>query len=146
MGGKAVAYMMYNPQLETFLRVADAGSFNKAAERLYLSPPSVMKQVNALEKHLQLTLLERDSLVMTKRSKKAKSGFTEVDLIPLIARASVEERRDTIALDLVLRAQNPGLNPELIRAAFCQAYPDLTPDFVTFHRREVLDGEGKAFR
>lgn len=23
---------MYNPQLETFLRVADAGSFNKAAE------------------------------------------------------------------------------------------------------------------
>ena len=30
---------------------------------------------------------------MTKRSKKAKSGFTEVDLIPLIARASVEERR-----------------------------------------------------
>lgn len=25
---------MYNPQLETFLRVADAGSFNKAAEDL----------------------------------------------------------------------------------------------------------------
>ena len=48
-------------------------------------------------------LLERDSLVMTKRSKKAKSGFTQVDLIPLVARASVEERRDTIALDLVLR-------------------------------------------
>ena len=23
---------MYNPQLETFIRVADAGSFNKAAE------------------------------------------------------------------------------------------------------------------
>ena len=61
MGREAAARMMYNPQLETFLRVADAGSFNKAAERLYLSPPSVMKQVNALEKHLQLTLLERDS-------------------------------------------------------------------------------------
>lgn len=25
---------MYNPQLETFIRVADAGSFNKAAEEL----------------------------------------------------------------------------------------------------------------
>ena len=35
-------------------------------------------------------LLARDCLVMTKRSKKAKSGFTEVDLIPLIARATVE--------------------------------------------------------
>lgn len=26
---------MYNPQLETFIRVADAGSFNKAAELYY---------------------------------------------------------------------------------------------------------------
>lgn len=29
---------MYNPQLETFLKVADCGSFNKAAEELYISP------------------------------------------------------------------------------------------------------------
>lgn len=29
---------MYNPQLETFLRVADAGSFNKAAEESYITP------------------------------------------------------------------------------------------------------------
>lgn len=52
---------MFNPQLTAFVCAADCGSFNKAAERLYLSPPSVMKQVNALEEHLQLTLLERDS-------------------------------------------------------------------------------------
>ena len=85
-------------------------------------------------------LLERDSLVMTKRSKKAKSGFTEGDLIPLIARASVEERRDTIALDLVLKAQNPGLNPELVVAAVREHCPDASPDFVSIHRRAVLDG------
>ena len=85
-------------------------------------------------------LLERDSLVMTKRSKKAKSGFSEVDLIPLIARASVEERRDTIALDLVLKAQNPGLNPELVVAAVREHCPDASPDFVSIHRRAVLDG------
>ena len=35
--------MMYNPQLETFLRVADAGSFNKAAEELFITPPAVIK-------------------------------------------------------------------------------------------------------
>ena len=86
-------------------------------------------------------LLARDSLLMTKRSKKAKSGFTEVDLIPLIARATVEERRDTIALDLVLRAQNPGLNPELVVAAIRGHCPDAAPDFVIFHRRAVLDGQ-----
>lgn len=34
---------MYNPQLDTFLCVAEAGSFNKAAEKLYISPPAVIK-------------------------------------------------------------------------------------------------------
>lgn len=50
---------MFNPQLTVFVRVADLGSFNKAAETLYISPTAVMKQVNALEKHLELTLFVR---------------------------------------------------------------------------------------
>lgn len=50
---------MFNPQLTVFVRVADLGSFNKAAEALYISPTAVMKQVNALEKHLDLTLFVR---------------------------------------------------------------------------------------
>ena len=91
-------------------------------------------------------LLRRDSLVIQKKSNKSKKGYTEVDLIPLIRSFNLECQSDTLTLDAVVQAQNPGLNPELIRAAFCQSYPDLTPDFVTFHRREVLDGEGKAFR
>lgn len=91
-------------------------------------------------------LLHRDSLVVEKKSNKAKSGFTQVDLIPLIRGWNLESQSDTLTLDVVARALNPGLNPELIRAAFCQAYPQFTPDFVTFHRREVLDEEGKVFR
>ena len=85
------------------------------------------------------SLLERESLLMEKKSKKAKSGKVEVDLIPLIARATVEERRDTIALDLILRAQNPGLNPDLIVAAIRTYCPDAAPDYAVFHRRAVLD-------
>lgn len=50
---------MYNPQLETFLRVADAGSFIKAAEELYISPPAVIKQINLLEAALDLKLFIR---------------------------------------------------------------------------------------
>ena len=86
-------------------------------------------------------LLDRESLVVIKKSKKAKSGQVEVDLIPLIARATVEERRDTIGLDLVLRAQNPGLNPELIVKAIREHCPEAAPDFVSFHRRAVLDAQ-----
>ena len=59
---------MYNPQLETFLCVAEAGSFNRAAERLYISPPAVIKQINLLEENLDLQLFVRThrGLVLTK--------------------------------------------------------------------------------
>lgn len=52
---------MFNSQLTAFVCVADSGSFNKAAEKLFISSTAVMKQINALEKHLDLKLLERTS-------------------------------------------------------------------------------------
>lgn len=91
-------------------------------------------------------LLGRESLVVEKKSNKSKKGYTEVDLIPLIREWNVECQSDTMTLSMVVSAQNPGLNPELIRAAFCREFPQFTPQFVTFHRREVLDGEGNPFR
>ena len=59
---------MYNPQLDTFLCVAEAGSFNKAAEKLYISPPAVIKQINLLEENMDLQLFVRThrGLVLTK--------------------------------------------------------------------------------
>lgn len=51
--------MMYNPQLETFLCVVDSGSFSKAAEKLFVSAPAVIKQINSLESSLGLQLFER---------------------------------------------------------------------------------------
>lgn len=50
---------MYNPQLKTFLQVADAGSFSKAAAQQYITAPALIKQINLLEKHLGATLFER---------------------------------------------------------------------------------------
>lgn len=59
---------MYNPQLDTFLCVAEAGSFNKAAEQLYISPPAVIKQINLLEESLGVELFVRShrGLTLTK--------------------------------------------------------------------------------
>ena len=50
---------MYNRTLDTFIAVADCGSFTKAAEKLYISPTAVMKQINTLENQLDLKLIER---------------------------------------------------------------------------------------
>ena len=52
---------MYHPLLDTFITVVNCGSFSKAAEHLYISPTAVMKQMNALESHLNLKLIERTS-------------------------------------------------------------------------------------
>ncbi len=59
---------MYNPQLETFLCVVESGSFNRASEKLYISPPAVIKQINLLEESLNLQLFVRThrGLVLTK--------------------------------------------------------------------------------
>jgi len=50
---------MYNRQLETFLKVAEAGSFSKAAEQLYISPTAVIKQIKLLEEDLGFELFIR---------------------------------------------------------------------------------------
>ncbi len=50
---------MLNGQLETFIKTAESGSFTKAAELLFLTPTAVMKQINALERQISVTLFER---------------------------------------------------------------------------------------
>ncbi len=62
---------MYNPQVETCLCVAEGGSCNKAAEKLYISPPAVIKQINLLEESLDLQLFVRThrGLLLTEAGK-----------------------------------------------------------------------------
>lgn len=50
---------MYNRQLSTFLKVAEKGSFNQAAELLYVSPSAVIQQINSLERDLGVALFQR---------------------------------------------------------------------------------------
>lgn len=50
---------MLDTEIKTFIAVADTGSFNKAADTLFLSPTAVMKQITQLESRLGLTLFTR---------------------------------------------------------------------------------------
>ena len=50
---------MYSHQLDTFIRAADAGSFSKAAEELFISSTAVMKQIDHLEASLGVPLFDR---------------------------------------------------------------------------------------
>lgn len=46
-------------QLETFTKVVQEGSFSKAAEKLYVSPTAIIKQINILEDEIGTLLLKR---------------------------------------------------------------------------------------
>lgn len=63
---------MYNPLLLTFIYVVETGSFSKAAKELYITPASVMKQMNALENQLDIKLIERThrGIQLTKNGEK----------------------------------------------------------------------------
>lgn len=50
---------MYNSQIETFIAVAESGSFSKAAEAFFISPTAIMKQINTLEERLGISLFKR---------------------------------------------------------------------------------------
>jgi DNA-binding transcriptional LysR family regulator len=50
---------MVNDLLNAFIQVIDAGSFSKAAEKLYLSSTALMKQMNVLEAQIGVQLLIR---------------------------------------------------------------------------------------
>ena len=56
-----------------------------------------------------------------------------------------EGRRDALTLNAVLRAQNPGLNPALILEAIGRECPQAAPDYVSYHRKRVLDQEFQPY-
>ena len=52
-------------QLEAFIRVADSGSFSKAAKELYLTQPTVSAHISSLEKELNVRLFIRNTKEVT---------------------------------------------------------------------------------
>ncbi|MDE5777570.1 MAG: LysR family transcriptional regulator [Lachnospiraceae bacterium] len=50
---------MLHPQIDTFLIVAEEGTFSKASEKMFLSKVSIMKQIDALENRIEIKLFDR---------------------------------------------------------------------------------------
>lgn len=86
---------MYNPQLETFIRVADAGSFNKAAMKSFITPTAVVKQINLLEEKLGVSLFERThrGLLLTDAG---KSMYQDAKYIIQYCKDSVNRAKNAV--------------------------------------------------
>ena len=102
---------MYNPRLDTFLRVADAGSFNKAAEELYITSTAVIKQINLLEAELSVKLFERThrGIHLTKAG---KSLYQDTKYIIQYCRDSVTRAKNAMQEDTnIIRIGSSPMTP-----------------------------------
>ena len=143
---------MYNPQLETFLRVADAGSFNKAAEEAYITPTAVIKQINLLETSLDVKLFERThrGLILTKAG---KSLYQDTKYIIQYCKDSVTRAKNAMQEDnAVIRIGTSPMTPaQLLMQIWPQIQeqcPDLKFQIVPYENtpenaREILANLGK---
>ncbi|MCD8097381.1 MAG: LysR family transcriptional regulator [Lachnospiraceae bacterium] len=119
---------MYNPQLETFVRVADAGSFNKAAEESYITPTAVIKQINLLESSLNVKLFERThrGLALTKAG---KSLYRDSKYIIQYCKDSVTRAKNAMQEDInVIRLGSSPTTPVQILMQFWPEIQKRCPD------------------
>ena len=143
---------MYNPQLETFLKVADCGSFNKAAEELYISPPAVIKQVNLLEASLNLQLFIRThrGLILTEAG---KSLYPDAKYIIQYCCESVNRARNAMQKEeSVIRIGTSPMTPGKFLMDMWSSIHEICPDIkfqlVPFdntpeNAREILKNLGR---
>jgi len=76
--------------------------------------------------------------------KKTKRGVSEIDLAPLISDVSFSAG-DELTVRIKASAQNPSINPDNILSALAGADNSLIPDFNSFCRIEILDGDMRKF-
>lgn len=83
---------MYNSQLDTFIQVADEGSFSKAAQNMFISPTAVIKQINRLEADLGFNLFDRNhqGVVLTESG---RSLYKDARYMIKYAKASIDRAK-----------------------------------------------------
>lgn len=143
---------MYNPQLETFLKVADAGSFNKATEEMYITPTAIIKQINLLGSALEVKLFDRTHRGLT-LTNAGKSLYQDAKYIIRYCEDSVTRARNAMQSDSnVIRIGTSPMTPAqlLVRLwSKIQIYcPDLKFELIPFENtpenaREILGNLGK---
>lgn len=117
---------MYNPILNTFITVIDCGSFTKAAEQLNISTTAIMKQMNTLEKHLNLKLIDRTPTGVN-YTQAGKIIYRDAKFIIDYSKKSITEATAAASDDgAIFRAGTSRFAPA---RAFMDLWYQVSPDF-----------------
>lgn len=127
---------MLDRHLEAFIVTVEAGSFSSASDRLYISRPALIQQMNLLEKQLGFRLFHRSNrgVVLTKAGQLFYGEAKQMLLVSndLIRRCKSVEADGG---DTILIGSLPGFTPVVLPKlcqTFSQLYPSVTLQFVDY--------------
>jgi DNA-binding transcriptional LysR family regulator len=130
-------------RLEIFLKVAELGSFSRAADALFLTQPTVSEHVRALEDELGVQLLDRlgRGTTPTKAGTLLLGYARRMLTLAREARQAIEQFQGRVSGELVLGGSTiPGeyVLPALI-GAFRAKYPDVSISLRIGDSRQVQE-------
>ncbi len=137
-------------QLEIFVKVAELGSFSKAAEALFLTQPTVSEHIRTLEDELGVRLLDRlgRGAAVTKGGALLLSYAQRLLALSREARQAMESFQGRMSGDLLVGASTiPGeyILPGLI-GRFKEKFPDIAITLLIGDSQAVTEwvSEGRA--
>lgn len=136
-------------QLEVFIQVAKLGSFSKAAEKLYLTQPTISNHIQKLENELDIVLIDRKNKNINLTGAGELLYKYAIELINTRDKAkySIEEYKGNIKGDLEITTSSipeQYILPEII-IEFSKLYQNVT--FTMNHKdskavcTQILDGQ-----
>ena len=129
-------------RLRVFRTIVEEGSFHRAAERLYLSQPSVSQNIAALEKEYDVRLFERKgrTIALTPEGRAlhvlASDLLRKADAIPLRFREMQMLKYGKLAVTATPHAMN-ALVPEAFRL-FREQFPHISLSLAAGNARDTL--------
>ena len=142
---------MYNLRREPVIVVADLGSWNKASASLYITPPAVKKQINRLEKDLELQLFIRTHRGLS-LTEAGKSLYRDAKYIIQYCKDSVERAKKAMEeKDNVIRIGTSPMTPAAplvqVWSRIQKDYPDIWLQMIPYMNnqesaREILKNLG----
>ncbi|HAT1822857.1 LysR substrate-binding domain-containing protein [Legionella pneumophila] len=120
--------------LKGFIATVDCKSFSKAAQKLYISPSKLSKQITWLEEELKVTLLIRSTTRLTvtdsghRLYEKALQLFEQLEVVKVIAAPDQCELNGLIRLYLTVTPAIPYLTSLSIQ--FMRKYPKIEVDII----------------
>jgi DNA-binding transcriptional LysR family regulator len=137
-------------QLEIFVKVAELGSFSRAAEALFLTQPTVSEHIRGLEEELGVRLLDRlgRGAAPTKAGQLLLGYARRILELHREARQALDQFQGRMSGELVVAASTiPGeyVLPALI-GRFKEKYPDISISLLIGDTQRVVEWilEGRA--